>query len=74
MSLRTPVIDDETQEQIELMLTQVLGAVADGSLEPIAAKNGLLSLIAGIDNGNQDEIKTCSTRRANFTSVMAKAN
>lgn len=43
---------------MEQTLREVLTAVATGSLSPEAALSGILYLIASIDNGEPNEIKT----------------
>ncbi|WP_219096216.1 hypothetical protein [Pseudomonas sp. UMAB-40] len=68
---RPAIIDDNTQENMERTLDEVLRGVADGSLDPVAAKSGLLSLIGSVDTGNQDEIKTFTHSRARYTSIMS---
>lgn len=68
---RPAIIDDNTQENMERTLDEVLCGVADGSLDPVAAKSGLLSLIGSIDTGNQDEINTFTLNRARYTSIMS---
>lgn len=73
MSTQRPaIIDDETQENMERTLDEVLRGVADGSIDPVAAKSGLLYLISSIDNGEPNEIVTFTKNAAGYTSIMSE--
>ncbi|WP_313025574.1 hypothetical protein [Pseudomonas lopnurensis] len=55
---RPAVIDDITQENMKQTLREVLKAVSTGALSPDDALSGILYLIASVDNGEPNEIKT----------------
>lgn len=67
---RTPIIGDETREDMELTLRGVLTELSQGRLSVEAAESGLLHLISSVDNGAQDEIKHWAKRDPlSFTSI-----